>query len=249
MQTACAEDLDCTQDYNDLEYLLNESIRILEEDDLSFWIRNNSRYGKVYLDVSSSDLFAVITERLAAPRTLGTIPFMLADLVEKDAGDFANALPKLFDPGIGFANGALELRVCNMVADDLPDVDWHGILDSFPQFTTYINDVRELFGCSDWPLSEQLASEEEPVVSDIPTLFLAGFFDPLTPPEQAEHAAVSLSNSHVFVFGEQSHSVLTSSPCAAVVTTAFLRTPAPRPDVNCSLLEPKIVFKSRSSLD
>lgn len=249
MRKACADDIDCRRDYEDLDSLLAESVRALDNDGYYYPVQNNMLYGRVHFDVSSADLFNVLSQKLSDARALGTVPYMLANFVENDTTELGNAFPEMYDPQDGLAGSALDIRVCNMVADDLAAIDWDGLKSAFPHLQTYIDISRELYRCDGWTISEQPAREEEPVVSDIPTLLLAGYFDPLTPPEQAEHAARTLGKSHVFVFDQQSHSVLTSSPCAAVVTTAFLRNPEPRPDIDCSLHDPRIVFKSRDQAD
>ena len=63
------------------------------------------------------------------------------------------------------------------------------------------------------------------MASDVPTLLLAGEFDPVTPPEWAETAARHLANAHLFVFPAVGHGVLDSHVCAADLVRAFLAAP------------------------
>ena len=60
---------------------------------------------------------------------------------------------------------------------------------------------------------------------DVPTLLLAGEFDPVTPPEWAAQAGRHLRNGRVFVFPAVGHGVLDSHVCAADLVRDFLANP------------------------
>ena len=76
------------------------------------------------------------------------------------------------------------------------------------------------------------AEADDPVESDVPTLVLAGRFDPITPPSWAELAASTLENSHLVVVEGESHGVSTG-PCGTSVVAAFLAEPDVAPDASC----------------
>ncbi len=76
-----------------------------------------------------------------------------------------------------------------------------------------------------------------PVVSDIPTLMFSSEYDAQTPPDMAEEAARTLSNSHRVLFpgvGHLAYGRLVSGPCVAVITNAFLQDPRQAPPDPCS---------------
>jgi pimeloyl-ACP methyl ester carboxylesterase len=79
--------------------------------------------------------------------------------------------------------------------------------------------------CRYWASGEAPASFRTPVISDVPTLLLAGEFDPVTPPEWASQAGRHLSNGRVFVFPAVGHGVLDSHVCAADLVRDFLANP------------------------
>jgi pimeloyl-ACP methyl ester carboxylesterase len=80
--------------------------------------------------------------------------------------------------------------------------------------------------CRYWDSGEAPDEFRTPVVSDVPTLLLAGEFDPVTPPEWAELAGRHLAKGHVFVFPAVGHGVLDSHVCAADLVRDFLADPA-----------------------
>lgn len=87
--------------------------------------------------------------------------------------------------------------------------------------------------CEVWPTVPSEPGDSEPVVSEVPTLILAGEIDPLTPPENARIAAATVAHAHLFVLPMVGHGALWTAPCAATIVAAFLEQPLRRPDVAC----------------
>jgi len=79
--------------------------------------------------------------------------------------------------------------------------------------------------CRYWQSGAASAEFRSPVRSDVPTLLLAGEFDPVTPPEWAEQAARHLSHGTLFVFPGIGHGVFDSHGCAADLVREFLTQP------------------------
>jgi pimeloyl-ACP methyl ester carboxylesterase len=70
-------------------------------------------------------------------------------------------------------------------------------------------------------------------VSDVPTLILAGAFDPITPPAWGQMTAGHLTNSYYFEFRGNGHWVTRSSRCALSIALAFWDNPLNQPDASC----------------
>jgi pimeloyl-ACP methyl ester carboxylesterase len=88
--------------------------------------------------------------------------------------------------------------------------------------------------CPKWGAKPADPSENDPVKSDIPTLVLAGEFDPITPPAYGEEAAKTLSNSFFFgPFAGIGHGVSISGECPLNIAMTFLNTPTAKPDGSC----------------
>lgn len=80
--------------------------------------------------------------------------------------------------------------------------------------------------CRFWPRGPVPSTFRQPVRSSVPTLLLAGEFDPVTPPEWAEQAWRHLTNSRLLIFPGLGHGVLDSDSCGVAVTRAFWQDPA-----------------------
>lgn len=87
--------------------------------------------------------------------------------------------------------------------------------------------------CEEWGARKPGPAEFAPVVSNIPTLVLAGEFDPNTPASWGRLAAETLRNSYYFEFQGVGHGVVGSGPCAVQIVRGFLANPLTRPDGCC----------------
>ena len=96
--------------------------------------------------------------------------------------------------------------------------------------------------CLLWAAGTADGIENAAVQSGIPTLLLAGQFDPVTSPRWAQSAADFLAASYVFEFPGIGHSVVDSTFCAQDIALAFLRNPTAAPDSTCVDTMPPLDF-------
>ena len=97
--------------------------------------------------------------------------------------------------------------------------------------------------CSVWELSGEVDPvENQPVVSDIPALLLAGQYDVFAPPHWARQAARNLSNSQVFVVPGGGNNLIGTVTCVDFLAFQFLRDPAEPLDTACMDTLPPVLF-------
>jgi pimeloyl-ACP methyl ester carboxylesterase len=75
--------------------------------------------------------------------------------------------------------------------------------------------------------------ENAPVVTDVPTLFVAAEIDPGCPPALTEAAAKGYANSQVVIVTNATHGVINASPCTQRMARDFLRDPSKPVDRSC----------------
>ncbi len=92
---------------------------------------------------------------------------------------------------------------------------------------------QQFADCEIWFVGFSDAIENEPVVSDIPTLVLSGQYDPITPPEWGDAAAETLTNSYVYTFPAMGHGSIDVRECPTNIVLAFLDDPTSEPDASC----------------
>ena len=93
--------------------------------------------------------------------------------------------------------------------------------------------VGQFADCVTWGVPAADAIENEPVISDIPTLLLSGAYDPVTPPSWGDEAAAYLSWSTHVVFPDMGHGTVDTRPCPTEIALAFLADPWAVPDTTC----------------
>jgi pimeloyl-ACP methyl ester carboxylesterase len=75
--------------------------------------------------------------------------------------------------------------------------------------------------CQDWGVSEAGKIENEPITTDIPTLFLHGELDPVLPVEDLWDQSRNFNNSDRVIFKEISHGIVGAHPCGIELAGEF----------------------------
>jgi len=81
--------------------------------------------------------------------------------------------------------------------------------------------------CAVWPAGVPEPVERLPVASTVPVLLFSGAYDPVTPPEWGQRAALTLPQSRHVVFRASGHGVAADEPCALTLAAAFVERPDP----------------------
>ncbi len=74
--------------------------------------------------------------------------------------------------------------------------------------------------------------DDEPLISDIPTLVFAGAFDPITPPAWSRQVADRLTNASYVEMADHGHGMATA--CPATIRLSFLQDPLAQVDTTCA---------------
>jgi pimeloyl-ACP methyl ester carboxylesterase len=152
--------------------------------------------------------FAMAVRLLSyAPETAALIPLMVAEAARGNYLPVATQAMRIErDLGEAISFGMHNSVVCT---EDAPFYGDLAPLRAALQ-AAYLGDdqVRALEAiCTLWPQGALDPDFREPVASARPVLLLSGEFDPVTPPEYAERAAVRLSNSRHLIARGQGHGV------------------------------------------
>ncbi len=114
--------------------------------------------------------------------------------------------------------------IANAEALEIPELSYGAISFMAQQFAT----------CEFWPSGRANDIESEAVVSDIPTLIMAGNYDFQTPVSWNRSAFVNLSSSFYVQFPSSGHGVIAQSQCAKDVARQFIDTPFKQPNSGCT---------------
>ncbi len=114
--------------------------------------------------------------------------------------------------------------------------------EAYPRLDGYLRFGREVEICDAWGLEPAAPLFDAPLESEIPTLVLAGAYDPVTPPNWSRETAQALGNAFYVEFPGAGHDVNMGSPCTEQIMVDFLRDPAQRPDASCAAAAPQVVM-------
>lgn len=93
--------------------------------------------------------------------------------------------------------------------------------------------AQQQAACSVWPRGTLPAGFRQPVTSDVPTLLISGFRDPVTPPKWGEAVLAGLANGRHVVFRQGFHTG--GSPCSSAIVEQFIAAgSADGIDVSCA---------------
>lgn len=109
-------------------------------------------------------------------------------------------------------------------------------LDGFARTATQ----REI--CAAWGLAPLPPAGTDHVRSDVPTLVLAGSYDPVTPPVWGRTTAEHLPNSTFVEFPGHGHDVTADNPCVAELEARFVANPTRVLDTSCADTAPRPSF-------
>ncbi len=242
----CAADPTCAAAYPDLESQLYTAVHNLNAEPVSF----------EFTDTETGELYSIAVDGLRfldwmvtdafygparPPHRTAYLP-LLIDQVAK--GKLELLFPWLEDQmhgrymGSSFAWGLYFAVNCQ---DDAAAVTGGMMAEQaavYPQLGGYVRAARELEICDAWALPAAPPLLSEPFNSDIPTLILAGRYDPITPPSWGQAAANKLSRGYYFEFSSAGHNVSHDNPCVEEIKQAFINNPMAVPDSSCIAVVP-----------
>jgi pimeloyl-ACP methyl ester carboxylesterase len=252
----CVVDPECGSAYPDLETRFYELYSRLNAAPISFevslkspnettviekvdgyrllsWMITDAFYGPAFPPAKTA-FFPLLIDQVEKGKTDLLYPWIEAE-VRGRSSDWVN-----LNWGLFFAVN------CQDDAASVTPEDQQRQIASYPELEGYARQTRELEICAAWGLPPASPLASELVESDIPTLVLAGSYDPITPPEWSKTVADNLDNSYYYEFPASGHSVDSYNPCVENMKVAFLNDPSIAPDATCmrDLHEPDFILPS-----
>jgi pimeloyl-ACP methyl ester carboxylesterase len=238
----CSEDEDCSKTYPTLKTTFYALLDQLNAQPITVDVAdlNSGERYKVILDGDQLTLFIVVLMSYVNDQgALPEVPRMIYQLKEGKTEVIARLMGghPLFTAG-------------NSAMGQWMDCNEEHFFNTLEQVTKananvdlslqkYINAQAEgaFHSCEEWGGPGVPKTENQPVTSDVPTLLLSGEFDWNAPPTWAEWTGQTLSNSTVVEFagtGQVVYGSGTWSQCSHKIVSAFLETPAAKPDTSCA---------------
>lgn len=233
--TACAADPECSSQFPDLETRFYQLVDQLNTESVRVPVRPLDT-GPEYQIVLSGDLLVdVVFSGLYRPDVITRLPRLIADVERGYYSPFLQQrLARYFDrtTSQGFQASVQCYEEIPFSPYDELEAAAQGVEPRIAH--NYVVELQSLYTiCETWDSGEVDPRENAPVTSDLPTLILAGQFDPITPPEWGQLTAQTLSQAYFYEFPNAGHWVIRSGACPLDVTLDFLQDPATPPDAAC----------------
>jgi pimeloyl-ACP methyl ester carboxylesterase len=230
----CAASASCRAAYPDLESEFYELVDRLNEAPVTEPVVDPLDGQRYTLLLNGDSLFGVVTQALYSTDLIVLLPLAIhAAATEVDYSLLARLAMIGTVQGQFISEGMFYSVRCHEEIAFTTEVELAAADDPFPELRGVFDQSSYAPICAAWGAGAADPVENQPVESDIPTLVLAGEYDPATPPEDGRIAAATLTNSTFLEFPGLGHGVSADGGCPLNITLAFLRDPGAPPDASC----------------
>lgn len=224
---ACASDLECGAAFPNLEANFFAMVERANAEPIYLRLRDPYTGRMVSSPFRGDDVIDMIFQAMYDYSMIPVIPLMMDEAAHGDYRMLAT-FTELYLKSWAESKFSIGMYYTFDCLDELPDNDYETALETAEAFPNMkqTDDVEAIFAlCPIWvDTTEDAPLQDEPVVSDIPTLVLAGEFDPITPPDWGRQVAEELPNSTFIEFPGLSHGT-TLNECAGQIAAAFVDNP------------------------
>jgi pimeloyl-ACP methyl ester carboxylesterase len=233
---SCAANPVCDGNYPGLKDAFFDTVTRLNANPASSTI-TNTLTGQAYTTTVSGDtLTGFVFQVLYETEFKYLLPQIIHDASQDDFVAMNRVRGALLSRMAVSSRGMMFSVQCNEEIPFSSLDEYETMLARYPELTGLYD--RSILGklayriCETWDSGTAPEIENQPVSSDIPTLVLAGEFDPITPPSWGQHAAETLSNSFFFTYPGVGHGA-SAEDCGRDMMLAFLDNPVAEPDNSC----------------
>ena len=239
----CAADAACVNAYPELEETFYRTVKRLDANPALFPITyffTGERYNVLF---RGEDLIGILFQSLYSNEIFPLMPRVIAEADAENydllAQIYANFLvnSEFLSIGMYYSVNCQE----EFAFSDQARVASEST--AYPQLVGYLDDWPVTFaGCDIWDVGVADAVENDAVVSDVPTLIMAGQYDPITPDRWARLIESDLTRDTYILFPAVGHGVTTSDQCGAEIANSFFNNPEETADLSCAELVPPPSF-------
>jgi len=224
----CAADDACNNAYPDLEQVLFDTVEQLNQQPISFNAPDpysNRSFENMIFD--GDMMLRTLFQLLYSSDLLPRLPELIYQASQGNFDLWLVLVGWLTANRDGVAIGMNYAVQCQEEFFFTTDGAIHAAWDNFPQFESYsqimydvieMNEICNAFNAGTSPITEN-----QVVNSDIPTLVMAGEYDPITPPRWAIQVHETLNNSTYFELPHRGHGASGSTGCAQSIVIDYFR--------------------------
>ncbi|HEY92815.1 MAG TPA: alpha/beta fold hydrolase [Dehalococcoidia bacterium] len=235
----CAADPACSDAYPELETVFWELVEQLNASPVTFSV-TQPLSGETYdVLINGDGLIGFLFKSLYSTELIPHLPRIIYDARDGNYDTLALVMGS-FLVDIEFVSHGMNYSVqCGEEVHFSTSEELTAACDAYPELQSFFYgtchpDEGICAICEVWGTKEADPIENEPVASGIPTLVLAGEYDPVTPPSWGEMVTDNLSGSFLLEFPGVGHGASVSGEeCPLSIALAFLDDPTTQPDGSC----------------
>ncbi len=229
----CTSEKACAASFPDLAGTYRETLVRLAQTPLVVAVPPQVHRPDDRLSLTSSLFEAVVSRLIYYPTAYPSLPRLITTVHDGDTQVFGKVLVSEIAAATAEVNYATHLAVeCR----DRPQYR-----DPLPAGANVIDRLQPYGLCDDW--SKIGPAPLVPIGTTVPTLVLAGEFDPVTRPSLSQHVATLIGpNARWVEFPRMGHNVRAFSPCAARIAADFITNPGQLPETSCAYRAAPIRF-------
>jgi pimeloyl-ACP methyl ester carboxylesterase len=232
----CARDEACSTSFPDLAGTYQDTLNRLDQNPLIVGVPPQLQQPHDQVRMTASLFEVLVTRLLYFPTAYTMLPRIIQSTHDGDARDLGTVIASELAAAITEnrpTHAAVECRDRRHFRNPLPA-------------DANVLDRVQLYGvCESW--SEPGPAPLVPTGTSVPTLVLAGQFDPVARPPLSRHVAELIGrNARWIEFPRVGHNVRHFSPCGAGIAADFIDNPGRLPDTSCVDRNPPIRFVSKA---
>jgi pimeloyl-ACP methyl ester carboxylesterase len=229
MFRTCEASRSCQRAYPDIEARFDTLVGTLRAAPLKMYVDDpEERSPPLWFELDDVTLLDMVFFNLYWIDDIAKLPRGIDELSRGDMDAFRETIANAYVYDSLYQNWSWGMQSAVNCNDDFAWYDETAVaraMAEHPRLASWVATLNLLPPCRGWPRLPRDAGFSEPVQSDIPTLLLAGEFDPVTPVSYADRALAGLTNGRLVVVPGVAHGVLDAADCARRIAREFLDDP------------------------
>jgi pimeloyl-ACP methyl ester carboxylesterase len=231
----CATNPSCNQHYPHLQAVFARLVSDLNQHPATVQVTDPLSGKTVRGVITGDDVVNGVRNALYDTALLPKLPKVIYQLAHHDYSHEAAAVSEAANAALGSDSVGMFYSVTCSESTLTPQAIPAAVQMVEPEMRHYFltSLQSDYANCQLWHVQPVPAAQWQPVTSAIPTLILAGEYDPATPPAYGMLAARTLSKNYFFLFPGMGHGVVGRNFCPTSMFRDFLELPTSKPDTTC----------------
>ena len=234
--TGCQSSLNCANAYPNLESTYLDTVKRLNENPAQIPVTNVLSGEKYEAVIDGTNLTELMFQFLYDTEIIKILPKLITDINQGNYDLLGLLIGSILATQDAISDGMHFTVQC---AEEFPFTSPEKIASEAAKYPDFLDlydekSIETPFDiCEKFNVEKADASATEAVQSDLPTLVMAGEYDPITPPSWGRRTADNISESYYFEFPGHGHGTSMVEGCPTQMMIEFFENPNQSPNSTC----------------